>query len=93
MWCHSRNDQVATDMRLWLVGHLDAFRSRIFDFVRVCCDRAEQEVDVLLPGYTHLQRAQPIRWSHWILSHAWALMRDAERAGVGSRGEERVMYG
>ena len=41
--------------------------------------RAEAEIDVLMPGYTHLQPAQPIRWSHWLLSHAWAWQRDRER--------------
>lgn len=38
-----------------------------------------REIDILMPGYTHMQRAQPIRWSHWLLSYAWALKRDLER--------------
>lgn len=45
----------------------------------VAVGRAEEEIDVLMPGYTHLQPAQPIRFSHWLLSHAWALERDAQR--------------
>ncbi|KAI8872540.1 argininosuccinate lyase [Ramicandelaber brevisporus] len=75
----SRNDQVATDMRLWLreagaqlLGHLRAL-------VGVVVERASSEIDVLMPGYTHLQRAQPIRWSHFLLCHAWAWHADAER--------------
>ncbi|KAJ1967373.1 argininosuccinate lyase [Dispira parvispora] len=75
----SRNDQVATDMRLWL---RDAARELVTftrELVQVTVDRAEQEIDVLLPGYTHLQRAQPIRWSHFLLSYAWLWQQDAER--------------
>ncbi len=41
--------------------------------------RAEAEIDLIMPGYTHLQPAQPVRWSHWLLSHAWPWARDAER--------------
>lgn len=76
---HSRNDQVMTDMRLWLRDELSILRGHLLAFIRVVVDRAEQELDVLMPGYTHLQRAQPIRWSHWMLSHAWALSRDVDR--------------
>lgn len=57
--------------------------SKLSTFLKVLIeamvDRAEAECDVLFPGYTHLQRAQPIRWSHWILGHAVALTRDLER--------------
>jgi argininosuccinate lyase len=75
----SRNDQVATDLRLWLRGEIAALQSYLVQLIRVTVDRAEQEIDLLMPGYTHLQPAQPIRWSHWLLSHAWAWQRDAER--------------
>ncbi|VTJ54805.1 Hypothetical predicted protein [Marmota monax] len=51
----------------------------LWELIRTMVDRAEAERDILFPGYTHLQRAQPIRWSHWILSHAVALTRDSER--------------
>ncbi|CAL3967561.1 hypothetical protein PZA11_003826 [Diplocarpon coronariae] len=75
----SRNEQVATDMRLWLRDELRAIESHLVDFLKVMTARAEQEVDVIMPGYTHLQRAQPIRWSHWILSYAMAFAQDLER--------------
>lgn len=75
----SRNDQVATDMRLWLRGKIDHLESALVDLIRAHVGRAEAEIDALMPGYTHLQRAQPIRWSHWLLSHALTLVTDLER--------------
>ncbi|RKO91853.1 argininosuccinate lyase [Blyttiomyces helicus] len=75
----SRNDQVATDMRLWLREHAARLLTYLKDLVTVSVERAERELDVVMPGYTHLQRAQPIRWSHWILSHAWSFHADADR--------------
>ncbi|EGD77106.1 argininosuccinate lyase [Salpingoeca rosetta] len=66
-------------MRLWLRDHLLELEKNLKAFIAVSVQRAEQEIDHLMPGYTHLQRAQPIRWSHWVLSHAWALARDLER--------------
>ncbi|XP_072301880.1 argininosuccinate lyase [Eucyclogobius newberryi] len=75
----SRNDQVVTDMRLWLRDALSTLRESALQLVSTMVERAAIEVDVLFPGYTHMQRAQPIRWSHWILSHAVALCRDVER--------------
>lgn len=116
----SRNDQVATDVRLWLkrqigiealAGHshrpeqpadpkgswrtasipeegstvqgLQPLTSNLqlllSSLIHAAADRAEAEIDVLMPGYTHVQPAQPVRWSHWLLSHAWAWQRDRER--------------
>ena len=75
----SRNDQVATDMRMWLLDEIDAIVALITDLLRVMVKRAESEVDHLMPGYTHLQRAQPIRWAHWLLSHASYFSNDLER--------------
>ncbi|KAK7481578.1 hypothetical protein BaRGS_00027227 [Batillaria attramentaria] len=75
----SRNDQVATDMRLWLGDALVALRGHLVSLLNVICQRAEAELEVLMPGYTHLQRAQPIRWSHWLMSYAWMLQRDVQR--------------
>ncbi len=75
----SRNDQVATDVRLWLRGEISQLRGHLHELIRVTTDRAESEIDYLMPGYTHLQPAQPIRWSHWLLRHAWAWQRDAQR--------------
>ena len=75
----SRNDQVATDLRLWLREELLARAQQVRTLIEVAADRAESEIDLLMPGYTHLQPAQPTRWSHWLLSHAWAWQRDAQR--------------
>ncbi|MFN8491230.1 MAG: argininosuccinate lyase [Caldilineaceae bacterium] len=75
----SRNDQVATDVRLWLRGEIAQLRQYLHQLISVATERAAEEVDLLMPGYTHLQPAQPIRWSHWILSHTWAWQRDAQR--------------
>ncbi|GAB5582838.1 argininosuccinate lyase [Prionailurus iriomotensis] len=75
----SRNDQVVTDLRLWMRQNCSKLSALLWELIRTMVDRAEAERDVLFPGYTHLQRAQPIRWSHWILSHAVALTRDSER--------------
>jgi len=75
----SRNDQVATDVRLWLRSQAAGLDAALADLIRAACDRAEAELDVLMPGYTHVQPAQPIRWSHWLLSRAWPWQRDRER--------------
>ncbi|XP_071945197.1 argininosuccinate lyase-like [Antedon mediterranea] len=74
----SRNDQVATDMRLWMRNNLASIRTFFLEFIQVIVNRAKIEVDILMPGYTHMQRAQPIRWSHWLLSYAWAFHRDLQ---------------
>ncbi len=75
----SRNDQIATDIRLWLRHQAGHLRGHLRQLIAVCVERAAAEIDLLMPGYTHLQPAQPIRWSHWLLSHAWAWQRDADR--------------
>ncbi|KAK7061073.1 argininosuccinate lyase [Paramarasmius palmivorus] len=75
----SRNDQVATDMRLWLLEEIKEVRSGLKGLIRVLVERADKEKDVLMPGYTHLQRGQPIRWSHLLLSHAFSFRSDLER--------------
>jgi argininosuccinate lyase len=75
----SRNDQVATDTRMWLRTRLVALRSYLRELISVAIERAEKEVDVVMPGFTHLQSAQTVRWSHWLLSHAAAWQRDDMR--------------
>ncbi|KAK9693783.1 argininosuccinate lyase [Basidiobolus ranarum] len=75
----SRNDQVATDMRLWLREEATALLQHLKGLIQVAVERAEADIDVIMPGYTHLQRAQPIRWSHWIMSYAWGWHADAQR--------------
>jgi argininosuccinate lyase len=75
----SRNDQVATDFRLWLLDHFPRLDAVLVDLQQALVDRAEAELAVVMPGYTHLQRAQPVLLSHWWLSHFWPLQRDRRR--------------
>ncbi|KAG7321439.1 hypothetical protein KOW79_015854 [Hemibagrus wyckioides] len=75
----SRNDQVVTDMRLWLRDAITTLKGNTVQLITTMVERAAAEINILFPGYTHMQRAQPIRWSHWILSHAVALSRDVEQ--------------
>jgi len=75
----SRNDQVATDVRLWLVRRLRRIDTAVSDLVRAILDRIEADGAILMPGYTHLQRGQPILLGHHLLAHAWALDRDRGR--------------
>ncbi len=75
----SRNDQVATDLRLFTKRQTLAIAGRILVLQEVLLERAEQAGDAYLPGYTHLQRAQPVLLAHHLLAHAWALARDVDR--------------
>jgi argininosuccinate lyase len=75
----SRNDQVATDLRLWLLDSLPQLDYQLSDLQRALVARAESDFGELFPGYTHLQRAQPILLSHWWLAHFWPLYRDRDR--------------
>jgi argininosuccinate lyase len=82
----SRNDQVATDMRLWTKVQLAELREIIKALLAVCAERATRDIDVLMPGYTHLQRAQPIRFSHWLMCYATFLVGDLQRLeGIAER--------
>ncbi|XP_014827993.1 PREDICTED: argininosuccinate lyase [Poecilia mexicana] len=75
----SRNDQVVTDMKLWLRDAITMLTDNSLQLISTMVERAAIEIDVLFPGYTHMQKAQPVRWSHWILSYAVVLSRDVER--------------
>ncbi|KAM9890595.1 hypothetical protein OXX80_001973 [Metschnikowia pulcherrima] len=75
----SRNDQVATDMRIYVRETLTKLVQFLGDFIKSILKRAETEIDVLMPGYTHLQRAQPIRWAHWLSSYATYFTEDYKR--------------
>ena len=72
----SRNDQIATDLRLWVRARLDEILSILATFARVLIDRSEDEIDTLMPSYTHLQRAQPSRLSHHLMAWQEMLWRD-----------------
>ncbi len=82
----SRNDQVTTDLRLYLLqgmGHLDEALSQL---QLAILDQAEAHLNVIMPGYTHLQQAQPLLFSHWLLSYFWKFQRDRQRlSGVKRR--------
>ncbi len=75
----SRNDQVATDLRLFAKRELLVVGRRLLRLQRVLFDAARAAGDAYLPGYTHLQRAQPVLLSHHLLAHGWALARDVDR--------------
>lgn len=75
----SRNDQVATDTRLWTVEAERDILKDIGTFLTVGAELASRNIDILSAGYTHLQPAQPIRYSHWIMSHMAPVIRDAQR--------------
>lgn len=75
----SRNDQVATDTRLWLRRQIGLLRRHLELLQRVIIAKAQENIDVMMPGYTHLQQAQPIRFSHWLLSYGWMFQRDKDR--------------
>ena len=75
----SRNDQTVTDMRLWLRASISQLKSHLRRLICTLLKRATQDINILMPGYTHLQRAQPIRWSQLLLSYVAALDRDFDR--------------
>ncbi len=72
----SRNDQVATDLRLYLCNALETLEGLLNELQQTIIQVAEQSIDVILPGYTHLQPAQPVRFAHWMMSFFWMLQRD-----------------
>jgi len=75
----SRNDQVATDVRLWLRARIDRLDAVLARLVAALADRAESDGRTLVPGYTHLQRGQPVWLGHTLLAYAWSFARDRER--------------
>ena len=75
----SRNDQVAVDIRLYLRHECEELYNQLTELVDVLCKKAEQYASAVMPGYTHLQRAQPITFGHHLMAYAEMLMRDKER--------------
>jgi len=75
----SRNDQSATDTRLWGIGAADRIRTELLGLTTALLSLAEQGEALPMPGYTHLQRAQPVRAAQWALAHVFALLRDVGR--------------
>ena len=75
----SRNDQVALDIRMFLADRIDRLTGLARDMVSALCDVAERHTETVMPGYTHLQRAQPITLGHWLMAYAQMLLRDIDR--------------
>ena len=75
----SRNDQVATDFRLWVMQAIVQINQALRELQRALLEQSEQHITTLIPGYTHLQLAQPITVSHWLMSYFWMLQRDRDR--------------
>ncbi len=89
----SRNDQVATDVRLWLRGEIDLIAGLLADLQRALVDLAERNVEVILPGFTHLQVAQPVSFGHHMLAYVEMFSRDAERLAEVRRRVNRLPLG
>ncbi len=77
----SRNDQVALDLRMYLRGECDEISGGIREVVRTLADIAEKHTETIMPGYTHLQRAQPVSFGHYMMAYAMMLLRDLDRLG------------
>lgn len=75
----SRNDQVATDLRLWVMGACEEVQTHLASLQGMLLASAETDLTLPMPGYTHLQHAQPVTWGLWAMSHFWPLQRDRER--------------
>jgi len=89
----SRNDQVATDVRLWLRGEIATIRGEIRRFQRALLELAEREAETILPGFTHLQTAQPVTFGHHMMAWFEMLERDHERLGDCARRMNRCPLG
>jgi argininosuccinate lyase len=82
----SRNDQVTTDLRLYLLAQIDMLEDPLRELQSTIIHKAEAQKDAIMPGYTHLQQAQPLLFSHWLMSFFWKLQRDRIRlAGLARR--------
>ncbi len=75
----SRNDQVATDLRLYLLKEMAVLDQALIQLAGATIEKAEAHQRVIMPGYTHLQQAQPLLFSHWLMSFFWKFQRDRER--------------
>jgi argininosuccinate lyase len=89
----SRNDLVANDLRLWCRDAARSLLVEVLDLIGVLGERAEEHGDSVMPGYTHLQRAQPVSLGYHLLAHAFALLRDAERLETAARSADVCVLG
>lgn len=76
---YSRNDLAATDLRLWILRACKHLDKLLLDLGQALLSSAKDGEEWIMPGYTHMQQAQPITWAHWLLSHFWPLHRDRQR--------------
>ena len=89
----SRNDQVATDVRLWLRGEIDALALLLAGMQRALVELAAAHADTVMPGYTHMQVAQPVSFAHHLLAYVEMFARDAERLADVRRRTNRLPLG
>ena len=89
----SRNDQVATATRMWTIDACGRLDTLLRELQQVMIAQAERLGDAILPAYTHLQRAQPVRGAHWMLSHFWPLERDRARMAAAARAASSMPLG
>src|SRR5947209_17457977 len=89
----SRNDQVATDLRLWTLDAIDHLDAGVAAVGKTFVGKAKEGMDDLRPGYTHGQRAQPVRWAYVLLAHAWPLVRDRQRLADARRRTAELPLG
>ncbi len=89
----SRNDQVATDIRLWLRGEIDRISAHVAELLQVLLDQADAHAAVVMPGFTHLQVAQPVTFGHHLLAYFEMFKRDLERLGDCRKRLNRLPLG
>ncbi len=89
----SRNDQVATDLALYARDHAIRLADQVEELARTLVEVADRHIDWSLPGYTHLQRAQPVYLSHHLLAYVWMLVRDRERFRFAARQADVLPLG
>ena len=89
----SRNDQVSQDVRLYILSELGSIRKKLIELLEALTKRAEESIHILIPGYTHLQIAQPIRASHYLLSYFWMFERDLKLLDFASETNDCLVLG
>ncbi|HEU4613474.1 MAG TPA: lyase family protein, partial [Kofleriaceae bacterium] len=89
----SRNDQVATDVRMWLRGAIDALASQLVLLRRALLDLAERHAATIMPGFTHLQVAQPVTFGHYLMAYDAMFARDLERLADCRKRVNRLPLG
>lgn len=89
----SRNDQVAVDIRLYLKKEVQNIKAQVKELIEVICNKAEEYAGAVMPGYTHLQRAQPITFGHHLMAYAEMLLRDVDRLECAYRHMDEMPLG